>query len=105
MQSSVRREKNSAVLVHCSDGAGRTGSYCAIINLIERLKCERNIDVFRTVKDLRDCRPGMVQTLGQYKFCFDAVSAYLSTFNLYSNFTVDNKPTTSANEENLYANI
>ncbi|XP_077975279.1 receptor-type tyrosine-protein phosphatase mu-like [Styela clava] len=105
MQSSVRRDKNSAVLIHCSDGAGRTGSYCAIVNLIERMKCESNIDVFRTVKDLRDCRPGMVQTLKQYKFCFEAVSAYLSTFNLYSNFTVDNKPTTSANEENLYANI
>nr|XP_039259064.1 receptor-type tyrosine-protein phosphatase alpha-like [Styela clava] len=105
MQSSVRRDKNSAVLVHCSDGAGRTGSYCAIINLIERLKCESNIDVFRTVKDLRDCRPGMVQTLDQYKFCFDAVSAYLSSFNLYANFNVDNKPSTSTKEENLYANI
>nr|XP_039259555.1 uncharacterized protein LOC120336013 [Styela clava] len=105
MQSSVRRDRNSAVLVHCSDGAGRTGSYCAIINLIERLKCESNIDVFRTVKDLRDCRPGMVQTLDQYKFCFDAVSAYLSSFNLYANFNVDNKPSTSTEEENLYANI
>nr|XP_039259063.1 receptor-type tyrosine-protein phosphatase alpha-like [Styela clava] len=105
MQSSVRRDRNSAVLVHCSDGAGRTGSYCAIINLIERLKCESNIDVFRAVKDLRDCRPGMVQTLDQYKFCFDAVSAYLSSFNLYANFNVDNKPSTSTKEENLYANI
>ena len=45
-----------------SDGAGRTGVFCSLINLIQRLKCENKIDVFRTVKDLRDCRPCMVRT-------------------------------------------
>nr|XP_039259557.1 receptor-type tyrosine-protein phosphatase epsilon-like [Styela clava] len=90
MQSSVRRNKEATALIHCSDGAGRTGTFCAILNLIERLKCENRVDVFRIVKDLRDCRPGMVQTLDQYRFCFETVSVYLSSFNLYSNFDVSN---------------
>ena len=43
-----------------SDGAGRTGTFLAIVNLVERLKCEKRIDVLQTVKDLRDMRPNMV---------------------------------------------
>ncbi|XP_077975703.1 receptor-type tyrosine-protein phosphatase alpha-like [Styela clava] len=104
MQSRVRRNKEATALIHCSDGAGRTGTFCTILNLIERLKCENRVDVFRTVKDLRDCRPEMVQTLDQYRFCFETVSAYLSSFNLYSNFDVSNGKQI-AQEEGLYHNI
>nr|XP_039259553.1 receptor-type tyrosine-protein phosphatase delta-like [Styela clava] len=104
MQSSVRRNKEATALIHCSDGAGRTGTFCAIFNLLERLQCENRVDVFRTVKDLRDCRPGMVQSLDQYRFCFVTVSAYLSSFNLYSNFDVSNGKQI-AQEESFYQNI
>ena len=46
----------------CSAGVGRTGVFCALSNLIERLKTEHVIDVFQTVKMLRQKRPAMVQT-------------------------------------------
>ncbi|XP_039260687.2 receptor-type tyrosine-protein phosphatase alpha-like isoform X1 [Styela clava] len=83
-----RNEENGGktrVLVHCSDGAGITGSFCAVVNLVQRLKCENKVDVFRAIKDLRDCRPGMVKTVDQYKFCHDAIATYLRSFDLYSN--------------------
>nr|XP_039255677.1 receptor-type tyrosine-protein phosphatase epsilon-like [Styela clava] len=98
MTDRVRSLNNATVIVHCSDGAGRTGTFCAIVNLIERLKCENKIDVFREAKDLRDSRAGMIQTLDQYKFCYLAVSTYLSSFDLYSNF--DGKE-----EETVYENL
>jgi len=46
-----------------SDGAGRTGVFCAVLNLVERLLQEKRIDVFRSVKDVRDYRQNMVRTV------------------------------------------
>ena len=45
-----------------SAGVGRTGVFCALSVLIERLKSEGVVDVFQTVKQLRSQRPAMVQT-------------------------------------------
>ncbi|XP_077970233.1 receptor-type tyrosine-protein phosphatase epsilon-like [Styela clava] len=86
MQKNIRSAGNGVTLIHCSDGIGRTGVFCATVNLIDRLKCENRIDVFRAVKDLRDGRPNMVENLDQYKFCYQAIVEYLKSFDLYSNF-------------------
>ncbi|XP_077969091.1 uncharacterized protein LOC120335086 [Styela clava] len=86
MQKNIRSTGNGAALIHCSNGIGRTGVFCAAVNLIDRLKCENRVDVFRTVKDLRDGRPNMVESLDQYKFCYQAIIEYLRSFDLYSNF-------------------
>uniref|UniRef100_H2YIC7 Tyrosine-protein phosphatase non-receptor type 20 n=1 Tax=Ciona savignyi TaxID=51511 RepID=H2YIC7_CIOSA len=56
------KDKTFPIIVHCSDGAGRSGVFCALNNLIQRLRAEDEIDVFRTVKDLRDMRPHMVRS-------------------------------------------
>ncbi|XP_076799411.1 tyrosine-protein phosphatase Lar-like isoform X1 [Clavelina lepadiformis] len=77
----------SLMLVHCRDGIGRTGVFCALMNLIERLKAEHRIDVFRAVKDLRDMKPGMVPSVELYKLCFKLLQQYLSSFEIYSNFS------------------
>lgn len=47
----------------CSAGAGRTGTFCALSTVLERVKAEGILDVFQTVKSLRLQRPHMVQTL------------------------------------------
>jgi len=48
--------------IFCSAGVGRTGVFCAVFSLIERMKAEALVDVFMTVKLLREQRPAMVQT-------------------------------------------
>ncbi|EDO48187.1 predicted protein, partial [Nematostella vectensis] len=68
------------IIVHCSAGVGRTGVFCAVSILIERLKAEAMVDVFQTVKQLREQRPAMVQTKGQYDFCYQVVLEYLASF-------------------------
>lgn len=50
-------------LLYCSAGAGRTGTFCALSTVLERVKAEGILDVFQTVKSLRLQRPHMVQTL------------------------------------------
>jgi len=46
-----------------SAGAGRTGTFIALSNILERVKAEGLLDVFQTVKSLRMQRPHMVQTM------------------------------------------
>ena len=45
------------------NGASRSGLYVAISCLIERLKLEKEIDVFQTIKQLRLCRSHLVDNL------------------------------------------
>lgn len=51
------------VFLCCSAGAGRTGTFIALSNILERVKAEGLLDVFQTVKSLRMQRPHMVQTV------------------------------------------
>ncbi|KAM7236155.1 hypothetical protein CapIbe_013341 [Capra ibex] len=58
----------SPVLVHCSAGVGRTGTFIAIDRLIYQMENESTVDVYGIVYDLRMHRPLMVQTEDQYVF-------------------------------------
>lgn len=53
------------LLYHCAtrNGASRSGLYVAVSILLERLKLEKEIDVFQTVKQLRLCRSHLVDNL------------------------------------------
>ena len=47
----------------CSDGMGRTGVFITVMTEIERVKVEREVDIFQTVKTMRVQRPNMVSTV------------------------------------------
>lgn len=60
--------------IFSSGGVGRTGVFCGISMMIERVKAEGVIDVFQTVQAMRLQRPAMVQTavrlsINAYCFC------------------------------------
>ncbi|XP_078489933.1 uncharacterized protein LOC144746766 isoform X2 [Ciona intestinalis] len=74
------------LMIFCSDGINRSGAFVALINLMERVNIEGSIDIFRTVKDLRDMRIGMVSIELLYKFLHNTMVDYVSTFQVYSNF-------------------
>ncbi|XP_042669566.1 receptor-type tyrosine-protein phosphatase eta isoform X2 [Centrocercus urophasianus] len=59
---------DSPILVHCSAGVGRTGTFIAIDRLIQQIEMENTVDVYGVVYDLRMHRPLMVQTEDQYVF-------------------------------------
>ncbi|XP_028402428.1 receptor-type tyrosine-protein phosphatase S-like [Dendronephthya gigantea] len=74
------------IIVACSDGAGRTGTYIAISNLLERIKIEQAMDVFQAIKIIRGARPQFVENAEQYQFCYKAMMTYLDAFSEYANF-------------------
>lgn len=70
------------ILVHCSAGIGRTGTFIVIDMILDHIKRQGlfcDIDVQRTIQGVRSQRSGMVQTEAQYKFVYLAVSHYIDT--------------------------
>jgi len=70
------------ILIHCSAGIGRTGTFCAIHSTLKKVELELKelpneppkVSVAQTVMTLRAQRPNMVQTVEQYEFCYLAIS-------------------------------
>ncbi|XP_065069823.1 receptor-type tyrosine-protein phosphatase mu-like [Rhopilema esculentum] len=82
-EESQRRLGSSPILVICSDGASRCGTFCSIYNCIERVKVEQIIDVFQVVRSIRMVRPHAVASVGQMEYIYEMVLEYLNSFDNY----------------------
>ncbi|UJR35814.1 hypothetical protein I4U23_028562 [Adineta vaga] len=65
------------ILLHCSAGIGRTGTFCAIDIGIKRYLEKKFIDIPSTVLKMRTERAGSVQTEDQYLFAYLAMMDYI----------------------------
>ncbi|KAL3055666.1 hypothetical protein OYC64_018360 [Pagothenia borchgrevinki] len=69
------RGRSCPIIVHCSDGSGRSGTYVLIDMVLNKMaKGAKEIDIAATLEHLRDQRPGMVQTKDQFEFALTAVA-------------------------------
>jgi len=69
------RGRSCPMIVHCSDGVGRSGTYVLIDMVLNRMmKGSKEIDIAATLEHIRDQRSGMVQTRSQFEFCLMAVA-------------------------------
>ncbi|XP_051563633.1 receptor-type tyrosine-protein phosphatase-like N isoform X2 [Myxocyprinus asiaticus] len=69
------RGRSCPIIVHCSDGTGRTGTYILIDMVLNRMaKGVKEIDIAATLEHIRDQRPGMVRTKEQFEFALTAVA-------------------------------
>ena len=90
------------LIVHCSAGIGRSGTYIAIDILRKQLLNARrlddtavhHVDVPSVVTALRNQRPGMVMTPAQYEMVYDVLAFWLSA---------NAAPDATAHEANLAA--
>lgn len=61
------------IIVHCSAGVGRTGTFIVIDAMMDMMQAEQRVDVFEFVSKIRSQRPQMVQTDMQYTFIYQAL--------------------------------
>jgi len=86
----VDKQKKSGgpIVVHCSAGIGRSGTFCTVHSTIAKFKHDLatkpdvppSFDILHTVIFMRQQRPGMVQTKEQYMFCYLSIDEEASQF-------------------------
>lgn len=87
------------LVVHCSAGCGRAGTFCVIDTIIHRLQNrsqvpleqlsqaerEGRLDIVnQTVAKFREQRVSMVQTLRQYVYCYEAILWWILCYTWHS---------------------
>ncbi|GMM51581.1 tyrosine protein phosphatase [Starmerella bacillaris] len=77
-------DESSHVVVHCSAGCGRTGTFCTVDTVIHSLDQlpwndvlnEKKDKVFEVASEFRDQRVSMVQTQAQLLLCYKCIILY-----------------------------
>lgn len=64
------------LIIHCSAGIGRSGTFCALDYCIDELRVKGRVNIQHCVRQLRQQRAFAIQTDEQYLFCYHTVLEY-----------------------------
>ncbi|XP_041352202.1 receptor-type tyrosine-protein phosphatase mu-like [Gigantopelta aegis] len=73
----------SPIIVQCMDGAKNSGLFCVLSNIIEKLKLDKDVDIFVTVRELQCIRSQIVESFEQYQYCYEVVREYLRKLDFF----------------------
>ncbi|XP_067943686.1 receptor-type tyrosine-protein phosphatase delta-like isoform X3 [Watersipora subatra] len=79
ISTTISHNRQKPLLIHCSAGVGRTGTYIALDYLLDQAAVEGKVDMFQCVKIMRERRPCMIQTMEQYELLHNALYEALAT--------------------------
>ncbi|XP_052764640.1 receptor-type tyrosine-protein phosphatase kappa-like [Mya arenaria] len=77
---------NKPVLVHCRDGGSKSGLFCVMAFLMEKMVVEHEVSVVNAVRKVKARRPNAVANQAQFDFCHDCVLEFVRSFKPYYNF-------------------
>ncbi|KAK7101445.1 hypothetical protein V1264_019827 [Littorina saxatilis] len=73
------------VIVQCIDGASQSGVVCALWDVISRMACDAELDVYMAVRQLHTVRPEALTSVEQYRYCYEVVQEFNKSNNIYAN--------------------
>ncbi|XP_046329648.2 uncharacterized protein LOC124113387 [Haliotis rufescens] len=74
-------DSGAPLIVHCSPGTGRTGTFIGTDLCMRQYENRRIVDILHTVFRLRKERAGSVQTKEQYTLIYNALNEYASVLS------------------------
>jgi len=82
MIKEVKSNGQKPVVVHCSAGVGRTGTFISMFNIYDEIKkqIEREIikvNIFNLVRKLKEMRLFLVENISQYEFIYNFICLYV----------------------------
>lgn len=89
VRSGAPRKEAGPIVVHCSAGVGRTGTFIAVDHLLQMIRKNDEIDVFGQVMEMRKYRASMVQTEAQFVFIYDCIKDFMMTDDEHGEATED----------------
>ncbi|XP_046564780.1 receptor-type tyrosine-protein phosphatase alpha-like [Haliotis rubra] len=79
------------LVIHCSAGVGRTGTFIALDYLMVQAEAEHRVNVFQCVSRMRQARMNMVQTVDQFEFVHIVVLEALESRGTFYTMTEFNR--------------
>ncbi|XP_052773554.1 receptor-type tyrosine-protein phosphatase S-like isoform X3 [Mya arenaria] len=84
----VEENKDGPILLHCFDGASRTGLFCVVSMLLQKMAIEHEVSILNAVRKVKAMRRLAIPNLDQFIFCHESIQEYLRAFDkdVYANF-------------------
>ncbi|XP_052762247.1 receptor-type tyrosine-protein phosphatase S-like [Mya arenaria] len=85
----MKQQDDGPILVHCVDGAGKSGLFCVVSLLLHKMAVEHEVSVLNAVRKVKTTRRLAIPNQEQFVFCHGCVLEYLRSFDVYANFNDD----------------
>ncbi|XP_061182306.1 receptor-type tyrosine-protein phosphatase kappa-like, partial [Saccostrea echinata] len=84
----MHHNKNNTgpIIVQCRNGAEKSGLFCVLQVVLERMKIEQDVAIHQVIQHMRSVRPSIISNVEQFKFCYDVVMEFMKQYDAYSNF-------------------
>lgn len=77
--------EHKPIIVVCSDGATKSGLYCAVCNILDGIDWYNEVNVYHSVRQLQIRKPEIIKSKTQYQYCYQVALNYLDSSNIYEN--------------------